>query len=686
MDGFIEQILSMSLTAGVVILVVIAIRFLMRKIPRKYIYMLWAAVGFRLLCPVSVESRFSIFNLKPAAEVTRRVQRSAVYTDYIRSGNASHDMLHEAASGQIQHAARAAQTAGGHSVAEAAPAAAKAFAVDHHTVMFIIWLIIAAAILGLALYHIICLKIRLRNSRKTGKMIYESELITSPFAMGIIKPGIYLPVGLSEGEKEYLVEHERTHIRRGDLIYKMIAVAALAVHWFNPLVWIAFVLFCRDMEMSCDEIVVEKLGDGIKRNYTMSLVTMAAQSKERAYVVMPTSFSKSSVGKNEVKIRIKNIMGFRKRSRKVAVAAVMTVSAVLATCVLNAGTTAEAVVASVIDPVNKITSKETAAASGTSSYSSYVPYGDFVSTNGALEDQTDYMVLCSGYQNDRTINVEYLDDLNEIEDADIRAIAEEYTEQGFTIYDQDIELERCSSWGDGEYMFKNGFYALNSEYTEIDGEAVYEAEEAWVYKMNETLFNYYFIDNNPMFYTSFDKPRDVIEDDGTVIRYYDSACDISAEYNRDTGIGYFSCKYGDTSCSAAVRELADSYEDQGYDVCSFDPDQYYYYDVFYEEEYPYGCGISAYKTGDRDPIDGSVGQDDSVTIIEADEDLFEMMIDSGYWGDEISRDDDGKVITLEMEGLIEYGDSDYSCMYSCSIEYNRDTHIMLITNEDYQDL
>ena len=327
----IEQLLRMSLTASIVILFVLIIRAFMRKLPKKFSYMLWAAVGFRLLCPVSIESKFSILNAKPAAKATEQIENSRVYTNYIRHTSPVVRMpMQEHSAAKVHGAAQ-----------NVAAPVSKAATVDIRTVMLVVWAVIAALIVGYAVYHLVRLKFKMRDAKKVEKGIYESPLVTSPFAMGLIHPGIYLPVDLPEFEREYLIEHERTHIRRGDLIFKMIAVTALAIHWFNPLVWVAFVLFCRDMEMSCDEIVLEKLGVDIRKDYSLSLVTLASRSTDHSYVVMPTSFSKSSVGKTEVKMRIKNIMSFKKSSRSVAALAGMIVIAVMLTCVLNACAPAE---------------------------------------------------------------------------------------------------------------------------------------------------------------------------------------------------------------------------------------------------------------------------------------------------------------------------------------------------------
>ena len=672
-----EQIIRMSLTAAIVILVVIAIRFFMRKLPKKYTYMLWAAVGFRLLCPVSIESRFSIFSLKPASKVATKVERSEVYTNYVRSAATQRSVTQAAHAAQRTHETTA-QTVAPHA-SQAVAVTEKITAPDPHTIMMIAWAVIAVIILGLAIYHLIKLKIRVRDAKQVEKGIFESSRVTSPFAMGIIRPGIYLPTDLPEYEREYLIEHERTHIKRGDLIFKAVAVAALAVHWFNPLVWIAFVLFCRDMEMSCDEIVLEKLGDGIRKNYSLSLVTLAQNSNDCSYVVMPTSFSKGSVGKSEVKMRIKNIMSFKKRSRSVAAVTSVIVVMVMITCVLNACSSPEetAPEETTAQTTAATTVEETTAE--TSETSDEEDYGDLPSTNGELEDQLEYMVLVSDYPCDETLYLVTIDDLSDIEDLDIRAVAETYSEQGYDIYDQENELNKGRSLGDGEYMFKYGFYATYSYYS--DDFEYYESNEVWVYKMNEELFDYFMIDYmSTQDFCSFDKPRDTVEDDGTVIRYTDSLSGATAEFNRETGIGSLlmtSSWGGDTIENEDLLELMQSYEDQGYFTNLFDPDSWYYYEFFYEEAYPYGAGFQAELQGDPDPVFGSIPVIDMVYVFEADEDLFDSIVASDWLGEEVSREDDGTVISVQMHDEEEYEGETYS--YDYSLQFNRDTNIVILS-------
>ena len=633
----VEQLLRMSLTAGIVILVVILIRALMRKLPKKFSYMLWAAVGFRLLCPVSIESKFSILNAKPAAQATAKIENSRAYTNIIRhTSPAAHMHMQEHPVGQVQQVV----------TPDVTETAAKASSVDIHTVMMVVWAVIAALIVGYAVYHLVRLKFKMRDAKKVEKGIYESPLVTSPFAMGLIHPGIYLPVDLPEFEREYLIEHERTHIRRGDLIFKMIAVTALAIHWFNPLVWVAFVLFCRDMEMSCDEIVLEKLGVDIRKNYSLSLVTLASKSQDYSYVVMPTSFSKSSVGKTEVKMRIKNIMSFKKSSRSVAALAGMIVIAVMLTCVLNA-------CAPVEDKIIESATTHTAASSRDEDETEEVTE---LSSSDEIDGQSEYMLTCYEWSERYGDNYSPITDPSVFEDDALRELAQYYLDQGYTL--------GCGTYGDTVYCFEYGFYAC------IDGESV--DHYIWVYKMNEALFDHYFVERTH----SYEDDVDEITDDGTVIRYVDNS-NLShvvsvSEYNRDTGIGTYGLEYLNGSGSAltddpTINEIARQYEDAGYNISCFDPEDDFRYEI---DDYPYGIGVRAFWQDQENCIEHYI------YIFEGDEDIFESLISSeDLAGVIVSSEDNGTILTVTSEKF------DFGIIDTIVFEFDRSTGIITINYE-----
>lgn len=146
---------------------------------------------------------------------------------------------------------------------------------------------------------------RIKTATLYNENVYESDQIDTAFVFGLIKPKIYIPVNLTESEKIYIIEHEKVHIKRKDYVTKIIAFLILIIHWFNPIMWISFILMTRDMEMSCDERVMKNLGEDIKTNYSYSLLNLAV-NKGNTFNI-PLSFSE-----NNIKSRIENVLNYKK--------------------------------------------------------------------------------------------------------------------------------------------------------------------------------------------------------------------------------------------------------------------------------------------------------------------------------------------------------------------------------------
>ncbi|MFQ7120284.1 MAG: M56 family metallopeptidase [Intestinibacter sp.] len=146
---------------------------------------------------------------------------------------------------------------------------------------------------------------RIKTATLYNENVYESDQIDTAFVFGLIKPKIYIPVNLTEREKIYIIEHEKVHIKRKDYVTKIIAFLILIIHWFNPIMWISFILMTRDMEMSCDERVMKNLGEDIKTNYSYSLLNLAV-NKGNTFNI-PLSFSE-----NNIKSRIENVLNYKK--------------------------------------------------------------------------------------------------------------------------------------------------------------------------------------------------------------------------------------------------------------------------------------------------------------------------------------------------------------------------------------
>ena len=313
----------MSLTGSIVIIVVMISRMVMRKLPKKYLYLLWGIVGFRLLCPIALESRFSIFNITPIRNSVENV-RDIPLIQY-GTGHAG-----DTVSAAVHHAGTAAGTAQAQMHINITP-----------FILISVWAAIAVGIVCYIIYKYIVIKHDLNSTTEVKPGIYVGHQVDSPFVMGIIKPRIYMPAGLTESEMEYLTLHEKTHIRRGDVFFKALGILTVAVHWFNPLVWIAYAMFVRDMEMSCDEEVIARLGSDIKADYSMSLVSFARRSNNSKYIVVPVAFSRALFGRKDVKMRIKNVLGYHGTSKFISTMALVLVASISLVCLFNATSRAD---------------------------------------------------------------------------------------------------------------------------------------------------------------------------------------------------------------------------------------------------------------------------------------------------------------------------------------------------------
>ena len=311
----------MSLTGSIVIIVVLLARIVMKKLPKKYMYILWGIVGFRLLCPIAFESRFSIFNIKPIRNSVENVRQLPL----IQYGSG----YTKETAGTVTHTVKtAADTAQTH--ISVAP-----------FILISVWAAIAVGIICYIVYKYVTIKHDLKNTTEVKPGLYVGHQVDSPFVMGIVKPRIYMPAGLTENELEYLTLHEKTHIRRGDTFFKALGILILAIHWFNPLVWLAYAMFVRDMEMSCDEEVIAKLGNDVKADYSMSLVSFARRSNRSKYIVVPIAFSKALFGRKDVKMRIKNVLGYHGTSKLISTLALVLVASISLVCLFNATSRAD---------------------------------------------------------------------------------------------------------------------------------------------------------------------------------------------------------------------------------------------------------------------------------------------------------------------------------------------------------
>ena len=278
------QVINMTYIGSMVIMFILVARMILKKTPKKYVYILWAVALIRLLLPISFESVLSIIPINARAIPTDVSHQTNPHID---TGIAIIDQ----------------------SINRSLPVAELGSSINPLQVYLligsIIWIIGMMAFLILGIISYSKVQKSIINAKCVESNIYESMQITTPFVLGLVKAKIYLPTFLSGSEKEYIILHEKTHIKRLDHIIRFISYLTLCLHWFNPLVWLAFYLSEKDMEMSCDEAVINQLGYGVKKNYSMSLLKLA--TGKRTIGIMPLAF-----GEGTTKGRIKNILKAKK--------------------------------------------------------------------------------------------------------------------------------------------------------------------------------------------------------------------------------------------------------------------------------------------------------------------------------------------------------------------------------------
>lgn len=283
------KVLYRSMVAGGIVLAILLLRVLLKRAPKIYSYLLWMLVLYRLLCPFTIISSFSFLGMFETEDATQTQMVSSAFSQGM-------------------------QPIGG--VGEAETLQAKEREPDilreerwiHQSRLRIASYVWTAGMAVMLLYGAVSLFLlsrRLKGAVRLRDNIYLSDYVPAPFVIGVIRPRIYLPSSLQEKEMDYIILHERTHIRRGDHIIRLLSFFALAVYWFHPLVWAAYYLSGKDMEMSCDEAVMRKMEQDIRADYSTSLLNLATGRLFPGGT--PLAF-----GEGDTKARIHNVMRWRR--------------------------------------------------------------------------------------------------------------------------------------------------------------------------------------------------------------------------------------------------------------------------------------------------------------------------------------------------------------------------------------
>ena len=308
MEAVFLSLVNRSITAGWLVLAVLALRLLLRRAPKSVLCAMWGLVALRLLCPVSIESPLSLI---PAAKTLPETALTAAQPE-IYSGVAVIDRVVNPVLTNTLAAAP------GESVNPAQVLAG---------VLPWIWLLGMVGMLGYALFTTLRLRRRVSTAVRLEQGVKQSEYVKTPFVLGLIHPTIYLPFHMESADAVHVLAHERAHIRRGDPWWKMLGFVLLAIYWFHPLMWVAYFFLCRDMEAACDEAVIRDLSQEERQGYAAALLRLSAAVP--GLHACPLAF-----GEVGVKTRIKGVMHYKKPGFWIVTLAVLA-AIVVAVCFLT---------------------------------------------------------------------------------------------------------------------------------------------------------------------------------------------------------------------------------------------------------------------------------------------------------------------------------------------------------------
>ncbi len=335
MNDLFQNVLTASFHGSIVILAVILLRAVLKKTPKKFLCFLWLLAGLRLLMPFEIQSAFSLQpepvrleqqwaapeeelrNYGPPVQHQQKVPEPSAAPQPIQ------EMVQQPASGE-QILVQTQQPSPAESVA-AVPVEPVPF-VDWQALVPWFWLSVASCFGIYTLYCYLRLSYQVREAVKIPGG-WECDRIETAFILGFIRPRIYIPMGLPSKVRRHILAHERTHLEKGDHWFKMVGFLALAIHWFNPLVWVAYVMLCKDIEMACDERVVQFMDLEERKSYSAALLSCSANRAH--FAACPVAF-----GEVSVKDRIKSVLNYRKPSFWISLAGVVAIFFV-ALCLLT---------------------------------------------------------------------------------------------------------------------------------------------------------------------------------------------------------------------------------------------------------------------------------------------------------------------------------------------------------------
>ena len=302
------KIINMSISASYIVLAVLLLRLLLKKAPKWITVVLWGIVAVRLVCPFSIES---VLSLIPSSEVVS----PTIMTDKTPTINTGIPIINSTLNPVISESFTPNPGDSANPLQIWIP------------VLTTIWIVGMVALLIYTVISFAKVKRKIGTAVLLRDNIYQSENVVSPFVLGIIKPKIYLPFNMDEKDMEHVVAHEMAHIRRKDHLWKPLGFLLLTLHWFNPLMWLGYVLLCRDIELACDEKVIKELDHDARADYSQALLTCSVN--RRMIAACPLAF-----GEVGVKDRVKSVLNYKKPAFWIIIAAVVACVAV-AVCFLT---------------------------------------------------------------------------------------------------------------------------------------------------------------------------------------------------------------------------------------------------------------------------------------------------------------------------------------------------------------
>ncbi len=314
MEVIVQRLAEISVTAGIVVLGVCLVRLLCKKAPKWIAVLLWGLVGLRLLLPFSIESPVSVVPSVDLPRIEQTVLPQVGEKTPIKVVTDPTDTKPIPDNAVVD-------------TSDTAPSVIAKPTVSFWQVASIVWIVGVAGMLAYAAATYCAVRRRVRAATKEEDGVYRSEAVGSPFILGIFRTRIYVPYTLQGEQLEAVLAHERAHIKRLDHIIKPFGFLLLSVYWFQPLLWLGYILLCRDVELACDERVVRSLSEEQRRGYSMALVTSAVGRHRVA--ACPLAF-----GEVAVKERVRSVMNYKKPAFWIVIAAVV-LSTVAAICLLT---------------------------------------------------------------------------------------------------------------------------------------------------------------------------------------------------------------------------------------------------------------------------------------------------------------------------------------------------------------